>query len=56
MHQVLHARFSRRPVAGNHRQHFFDAVGSNTITIVRRIEKNVLTFAIVFDPMGSKTL
>ena len=27
------------PVAGNHRQHFFDPTGSNTITIVRRIEK-----------------
>ena len=35
------SRFSGGPVAGKHRQHFFDPTGSNTITIVRRIEKNV---------------
>ena len=35
------SRFSRGPVAGNHRQHFFDSIGSNTITIPDRIEKNV---------------
>ena len=56
MHHVLHARFSRGPVAGNHRQHFFDPVGSTTITIVHRIEKNVWTIAIVFAPIGSKKL
>ena len=33
--------FSRGPVAGNHRQHFFDPAGSNTITISDRIENNV---------------
>ena len=54
MHHVLHARFSRGRVAGNHRPQFFDPVGSNTITIVYRIEKNVGTIAIVFDPIGSK--
>ena len=34
------SRFSRGPVAGNHRQHFFDPTESNTITIPDRIEKN----------------
>ena len=33
------SRFSRGPVAGNHRRHFFDPTGSNTIWIVHRIEK-----------------
>ena len=56
MHHVLHAHFSRSPVARNHRQHFFDPVGSNTITIVHRIEKNVWTIAIAFDPIGSNQL
>ena len=55
MDHVLHARFSSGTAAGNHRQHFFDLVGSNTITIVHRIEKNAWTLAIVFDPIGSKT-
>ena len=32
--------FSRGSVAGNHRQHFFDPAGSNTIAIPDRIEKN----------------
>ena len=31
------SRFSRGPVAGNHRQHFFDPTGSNTITFPDRI-------------------
>ena len=56
MHHVLHAHYVGGPVAGNHRQHFFGQVGSNTITIVHRIEKNVWTSAIVFDPIGSKIL
>ena len=55
MHHVLHARFSSGPVAGNHGQHFFDPVESNTITVVRRIVKKVRAIAIVFDPIGSKT-
>ena len=33
------SRLSRGPVAGNHRQHFFDPIGSNTITIVHRINQ-----------------
>ena len=33
------SRFPRGPVAGYHRQHCFDPTGSNTITIVHRIEK-----------------
>ena len=52
------SRFSRGPVAGNRRQHFFDPTGSNTITTPDRIGKNVIsipwTIAIVFDPVGSK--
>ena len=36
------SRFSRGPVAGNHRQHFCDPTGSNKITIPDRIEKNVI--------------
>ena len=32
-------RFSRGPVAGNHRQHFFDPTRPNTATISDRIEK-----------------
>ena len=40
------SRFSRGAVAGNHRQHFFDSTGSNTITIVHRIEKNVFCYSI----------
>ena len=56
IHHVLHACFSRGPVAGNHYQNFLDLVGSNTIAIVHRIEKkNVWTIAIMFDPIGSKT-
>ena len=39
------SRFARGPVAGNHRDHFFDLTGSNTIAIVHRIEKSF------FDPM-----
>ena len=35
------SRFSRGPVAGNHRQHFFDPTGSNTIAFPDRIEKIV---------------
>ena len=42
------SRFSRGPVAGNHRQHFFDPTGSNTITIPGRIENNVF-----LDPMDN---
>ena len=42
------SRFSRGPVAGNHRQHFFDPTGSNTITNVHRIEKMFF-----FDPIGN---
>ena len=42
-----------------HRQRVFDPTGSNTITIVHRIEKNVFFIrsgiVIVFDPVGSKT-
>ena len=38
------SRFSRGPVAGNHRQHFFNPTGSNTITISDRSQKN--------DPIG----
>ena len=52
------SRFSRGPVTGNHRQHFFDPTGSNTIAIVHGIE---ITFfpirsgvVIVFDAVGSK--
>ena len=41
------SRFSRGPVAGNHRQHIFDPTGPNTITIYDRIENNV-----IFDPIG----
>ena len=53
------SRFSRGPVAGNHRQHFFDPTGSNTITSVHRIDKKRFFsirsgIAIVFDPVGSK--
>ena len=33
------SRFSRCPVAGNHRRHFFHPTGSSTITIPDRIEK-----------------
>ena len=36
-------RFSRAPVAVNHRQHFFDPTGSNTTTIPDRIEKKVIS-------------
>ena len=39
IHHVLHACFSRGPVAGNHYQNFLDLVGSNTIAIVHRIKK-----------------
>ena len=41
------SRFSRGPVAGNHRQHLFDPTGPKMITIYDRIEKNVF-----FDPIG----
>ena len=33
------SRFSRGPVAGNQRQHFFDSTGSNTITLPDQIDK-----------------
>ena len=53
------SRFSRGPVAGNHRQHSFDPTGSNTITISDRIEKKRffrsdgrLQSYLNFDPMG----
>ena len=40
--------FSRGSVAGDHRPHFFDPTGSNTITIIpNRIEKKRF-----FDPIG----
>ena len=52
------SRFSRGPVAGYHRRHFFDPTVSDTITIVHRIEINVFPIrsgiAIVFDPVGWK--
>ena len=44
------SRFSRGRFAGNRRQHCFDPTGSNTITIVQRIEKNV--FFVILDPIG----
>ena len=34
------SRVSRGPVAGNHRQHFFDPSVSNTITINRPSDRN----------------
>ena len=39
--------FSRGPVAGDHRQHFFDSSGSNIITTPDRIEKTFF-----FNPIG----
>ena len=42
------SRFSRGPVAGSHRQHFFDPTWSNAITISDRIVKN----AFFPDPIG----
>ena len=36
------SRFSRGPVAGSHRQYFYDSTGLNTITISDRIEENVV--------------
>ena len=43
-------RFSRGPVAGNHRQHFFDPTGSDII-----LEKNVFFGPIGdYDAVGSK--
>ena len=36
------SRFSRDPVAGNHRQHFFDPTGSNTVTNRPSDRKKVL--------------
>ena len=55
------SRFSRDPVAGNHRQHFFDPTGTNTITISDRIEKTHGSVAgnhrqYFFDPTGSNTI
>ena len=56
------SRFSRGPVAGNHRQHFFDPTGSNTVDYhpradrkTRRIEKKKQRFfrSVLFDPMDA---
>ena len=53
------SRFSRGPVAANHRQHSFDPTGSSTITIPDRIENNVFfsirwTVVVVFCPSWIK--